>query len=219
MTIQLCPLDLPKCFFLNSSIEDLVVIYGGEAERHFLCCCLAVLDFAGVGNGEGSASGSNKSSNLSKEKDRELIQLLAEYFGPCITQPSFPSLLTSALEQPLRNHFPRNSQTQLKSSSAFITHLCRSLRLTRSQELVLRISLVEACGPESRSQSLPVVRQRLGELLKNFADQERHTAPLEGGLQVASRFCLADLRDTHFFNELSGIFSRSYSLSSLSSLN
>ena len=156
-----------------------MAIYGGEAERHFLCCCLAVVDFTGVGNGESS---SNKISNPAKEKDKEHLQLLGDYFGSHITQPAFPSLLSSALDQPLRSH--RSVQQQLKSSSVFITNFCRLLRLTRTQEVVLRIAILETCSPEARSQSLLVVRQKLSELLKNFADQDRNTAPFEGGLQV-----------------------------------
>lgn len=166
----------------HCSIEDLVTIYGIEAERHLLCCCLAGVDFVGLGNNENSSL--SKSSNPSKEKERE--QLLAEYFGCCITQPAFPSLLNSSLEQPLRSNFNRSVQQQPKNSSAFISLFCRFLRLSRSQEVVLRIALLESFNSEARSHSISVIRQKLGELLKNFADQDRHTAPLEGGLQVNS---------------------------------
>ena len=133
----------------------------------------------GLGNGD-----SSKSNNSSKEKEKEQLQLLAEYFGRCITQPAFPSLLNSALEQPLRSNSTRSTQHQLKSNSAFITNFCRFLRLSRSQEVVLRIALLETFNTEARSQSILVIRQKLGELLKNFADQDRNTAPFEGGLQV-----------------------------------
>lgn len=168
--------------FFNS-IEELVTIYGSEAERHLLCCCLAGVDFVGLGNGENSSSISSKSSNPSKEKEKEQLQLLTDYFGRCITQPAFPSLLNSALEQPLKSNSARSVQQQLKSNSAFINNFCRFLRLSRSQEVVLRIALLETFSPEARSQSILVIRQKLGELLKNFADQDRNTA-LEGGLQV-----------------------------------
>lgn len=161
----------------------MVSIYGSEAERHLLCCCLAGVDIVGLGNGENS-SVSSKSNNTSKEKEKEQLQLLSEYFGQSITQPAFPSLLNSALEQPLRNNSTRSVQHQLKISFTFINNFCRFLRLSRSQEVVLRIALLETFSPEARSQSILVIRQKLGELLKNFADQDRNTAPLEGGLQV-----------------------------------
>lgn len=158
-----------------------MAIYGGEVERHLLRCCLAVVDFTGLGNGEGSAS---KTNNPAKEKDREYLQLLAEFFASRITQPAFPSLLSSALDQPLRTHFPRSVQQQLKNSTVFISNFCRLLRLTRSQEVVLRIALLETCGADARPQWIQLVRQKLSELLKNFADQDRNTAQFEGGLQV-----------------------------------
>ena len=153
-----------------------MTIYGREAERHLLCCFLAVLDFSG------GAQDSSRTGNPTKEKDRELLQLLSDIFSPRITQPSFPSLLSSALEQPLRNHFPRSAQPP-KNSPVFIAQFCRLLRLTRSQEVVLRIALLETSS-STRSQAVLVVRQKLAELLKNFADQDRNSAPFEGGLQV-----------------------------------
>lgn len=168
------------CFL---SIEELVAIYGIEAERHLLCCCLLAVDFAG-GSGENSSSTSIKSGNLTKEKDKEVLQLLAEFFGPRITQPAFPSLLNSAIEQPLRNNSSRSAQQPLKNSPGFIAQFCRLLRLTRSQEVVLRIALLTTCSNDVRPQSLLIVRQKLGELLKNFADQDRNNASFEGGLQV-----------------------------------
>lgn len=169
-----------KCWFL--SIEELVAIYGIEAERHLLCCCLLVVDFAG-GSGE-SSSTSIKSGNLTKEKDKEVLQLLTEFFGPRITQPAFPSLLNCAIEQPLRNSSSRSAQQPLKNSPGFIAQFCRLLRLTRSQEVVLRIALLGTCSSDVRPQALLIVRQKLGELLKNFADQDRNNASFEGGLQV-----------------------------------
>lgn len=126
----------------------------------------------------------NKSSNSSKEKEKELLQLLAEYFGRCITQPAFPSLLNSALEHPLKNNLTKSLQQQLKNNPAFLTNFCRLLRLSRSQEVVLRITLLETFSAEVRSQSFLIIRQKLSELLKNYADQDRNTVPLEGGLQV-----------------------------------
>ena len=134
----------------------------------------------GLGNSESSSS--VKSNNSGKDKERE--QLLVEFFGHCITQPAFPSLLNSALEQPLRSNFVRSVQQQFKSNSVFINNFCRFLRLSRCQEVVLRIALSETFNLEARSQSLLIIRQKLCELLKNFADQDSNTAPLEGGLQV-----------------------------------
>lgn len=169
------------------SIEELIAVHGSEAERHLLCCCLAGVDFVGLGSGEPTCT-SNKSNNTSKDREKEQLQLLAEHFGHCITQPAFPSLLNSALEQPLK-YFSAKSVQHLKNSSSFINSFCRSLRLSRSQEVVLRIALSETFSAEVRSQSTSAIRQKLGELFNNFAEQEGNTVPFEGGLQVMLALC------------------------------
>jgi len=111
---------------------------------------------------------------------------LTEYFGPRITQPAFPSLFSSAFEHPLRSNNSKSVQLQTRNISILVTNFCRYLRLNRSQEVVLRIALLENLGSDARSQFLLIVRQKLTDLFKNFTDQDRSTVPLEGGIQVAS---------------------------------
>ena len=152
------------------SIEELIAVHGSEAERHLLCCCLAVVDFVGLGNGS------------SKDRDKEQLQLLADHFGRQITQPAFASLLNSALEQPVKSNSTKTQQP--KNSLTLLNQFCRLLRLSRSQEVVLRIALLGTSNADLRTQSASIIRQKLGELFKNFAEQERNTAPFEGGLQV-----------------------------------
>ena len=110
---------------------------------------------------------------------------MTEYFGPRITQPAFPSLFSSAFEHPLRSNNSKSVQVQTRNISIIVTNFCRYLRLNRSQEVVLRIALLENLGSDARSQFLLIVRQKLTELFKNFTDQDRSTVPLEGGIQVA----------------------------------
>ena len=153
-------------FIFSISIEELVSAYGSEAEKHLLSCCLAGVDLSGTST---------------KDKDRDQHQLLAEYFGPRITQPGFPSLLSGVLDQSLR----KSVNQQSKNNSVFVANLSRFLRLTRSQEVVLRIALLETFNPEARSQSLIAIRQKLCELFTNYARQDSNTAPLESGLQVS----------------------------------
>ena len=173
-------INISKQEFSFLSIEELVSAYGSEAEKHLLFCCLAGVDLAGTLSGESST----KNASSAKDKDRDQHQLLTEYFGPRITQPGFPSLLSSVLDQSLRGNFlPKSVNHPLKNSSSLVTNFSRFLRLTHSQEVVLRIALLETFNPEARSQSLVAIQQKLCELFTNYVDQDTNTA-LESGLQV-----------------------------------
>ena len=172
--------------FLNKivfplSIEELVSAYGSEAEKHLLSCCLAGVDLAATPSGESVA----KNVLSTKDKERDQHQLLTEYFGSRITQPGFPSLLSSVLDQLLCGNFIAKSVNQSsKNYSSFVTNFSRFLRLTHSQEIVLRIALLETFNPEARSQSLVAIQQKLAELFTNYVHQDTNTASLESRLQV-----------------------------------
>ena len=150
------------------------------------------VDLTGTSSGEtfstNSSSSSAKNNSSTKDKDRDQQQLLTEYFGPRITQPGFPSLLSSVLDQSLRSNFPKSVSQQSKNNSNLIVNFCRFLRLTRCQEVVLRIALLETFNPEARSHSLTVVQQKLGKLFTNYTNQDNSSASLEGGLQVCLKF-------------------------------
>lgn len=137
------------------SVGELVAAYGSEAERHLLSCCLSAVDQAAAGTGDSS-------------RDRDVAQLLLDCFGPLVNQPSFPSLVAA---EPAK-------------SPLAVAHLSRQLRLTTSQEVVLRIASLDLsdAGDSDSPESLSAVRQKLGELLSALV------APAEGhscqGLEV-----------------------------------
>ena len=93
--------------------------------------------------------------------------------------------MISVFNQLLRGNFvPKSVNQPSKNYSIFVTNFSRFLRLTRSQEVVLRIALLETFNPEARSQSLVAIQQKLGELLTSYVHQDTNTASLESGLQV-----------------------------------
>ena len=172
-----------------SSVEELVSIYGVEAERHLLRCCFSFVDLSAPQNGESSFSTSSAPiQTKGSQKDKEYHQqLLQEYFGKRVSQPGFASLLNSVLEQPLRAHqSSKSAQLLPKNNSVCVANFCRLLRLAHIREVTLRIELLESFGSEARSQSLIAIRHKLSELIKSCINQD-NTNSLEEGLQVRPR--------------------------------
>ncbi|XP_078337543.1 CCR4-NOT transcription complex subunit 1-like isoform X2 [Crassostrea virginica] len=156
--------NLTKKNFKSSvaEISHLVCQHGPEADRHLFRCLFSHVDFSGDGRSSG--------------KDFHQTQFLIQEFGNLLGKPNFVSTLCYAIDNPLHH------QKSLKPSSQLFTQVSRVLKLTRVQEVVFGLSLLNSSNSETRNYSVGFVKQKLPDLIKAYVDAEGGLRQ-EGGLQ------------------------------------
>lgn len=73
--------------------QQLVELYGAEADKHLFCCLVNAVDFSFEGRGNSSGGGGGSS------KDGQQVQLLIQEANALITKPNFASILCYAFEK------------------------------------------------------------------------------------------------------------------------
>lgn len=156
--------NLTKKNFKSSvaEISHLVSQHGAEADRHLFRCLFSHVDFSGDGRSSG--------------KDFHQTQFLIQEFGNLLGKPNFVSTLCYAIDNPLHH------QKSLKPSSQLFTQVSRVLKLTRVQEVVFGLALLNSSNSETRNYSAQFVKQKLPDLIKSYVDAES-SLKQEGGLQ------------------------------------
>ncbi|XP_069595654.1 CCR4-NOT transcription complex subunit 1 isoform X1 [Ranitomeya imitator] len=143
-------------------IQHIVNRHGPEADRHLLRCLFSHVDFSGDGKSSG--------------KDFHQTQFLIQECASLITKPSFISTLAYAIDNPL--HY----QKSLKPSPHLFTQLNKVLKLSKVQEVVFGLALLNSSSSDLRGFAVQFVKQKLPDLLRSYVDVDVGGSQ-EGGFQ------------------------------------
>ncbi|XP_077145078.1 CCR4-NOT transcription complex subunit 1 isoform X1 [Ranitomeya variabilis] len=157
--------NLTKKNYRASQLEiqhQIVNRHGPEADRHLLRCLFSHVDFSGDGKSSG--------------KDFHQTQFLIQECASLITKPSFISTLAYAIDNPL--HY----QKSLKPSPHLFTQLSKVLKLSKVQEVVFGLALLNSSSSDLRGFAVQFVKQKLPDLLRSYVDVDVGGSQ-EGGFQ------------------------------------
>ncbi|XP_072278890.1 CCR4-NOT transcription complex subunit 1 [Pyxicephalus adspersus] len=143
-------------------IQHIVNRHGPEADRHLLRCLFSHVDFSGDGKSSG--------------KDFHQTQFLIQECTSLITKPNFISTLSYAIDNPL--HY----QKSLKPSPHLFVQLSKVLKLSKVQEVIFGLALLNSCNSDLRAFAAQFVKQKLPDLLRSYVDVDV-SGSQEGGFQ------------------------------------
>ncbi|XP_032816690.1 CCR4-NOT transcription complex subunit 1 isoform X5 [Petromyzon marinus] len=146
----------------QQEIAHLVSNHGPEADRHLLRCLFSHVDFSGDGKSSG--------------KDFHQTQFLIQECIALITKPNFVSTLCYAIDNPL--HY----QKSLRPSPHLLTQLSKVLKLSKVQEVVVGLALLNSSNQDLQGFAGQFVKQKLPDLLRSYVDSEVG-GQQEGGFQ------------------------------------
>ncbi|CAL8357419.1 unnamed protein product [Lota lota] len=146
----------------QQEIQHIVNCHGPEADRHLLRCLFSHVDFSGDGKSSG--------------KDFHQTQFLIQECVSLISKPNFISSLCYAIDNPL--HY----QKSLKPSSHLFTQLSKVLKLSKVQEVIFGLALLNSCNTDLRGFAAVFVKQKLPDLLRSYVDADLG-GNQEGGFQ------------------------------------
>ncbi|KAI1889966.1 hypothetical protein AGOR_G00168350 [Albula goreensis] len=146
----------------QQEIQHIVNRHGPEADRHLLRCLFSHVDFSGDGKSSG--------------KDFHQTQFLIQECASLITKPNFISTLCYAIDNPL--HY----QKSLKPSPHLFTQLSKVLKLSKVQEVIFGLALLNSSSLDLRGFAAQFVKQKLPDLLRSYVDSDLG-GNQEGGFQ------------------------------------
>ncbi|XP_015223983.1 CCR4-NOT transcription complex subunit 1 isoform X9 [Lepisosteus oculatus] len=146
----------------QQEIQHIVNRHGPEADRHLLRCLFSHVDFSGDGKSSG--------------KDFHQTQFLIQECASLITKPNFISTLCYAIDNPL--HY----QKSLKPSPHLFTQLSKVLKLSKVQEVIFGLALLNSSSSDLRGFAAQFVKQKLPDLLRSYVDADLG-GNQEGGFQ------------------------------------
>ncbi|XP_021430888.2 CCR4-NOT transcription complex subunit 1 isoform X23 [Oncorhynchus mykiss] len=146
----------------QQDIQHIVNRHGPEADRHLLRCLFSHVDFSGDGKSSG--------------KDFHQTQFLIQECVSLISKPNFISTLCYTIDNPL--HY----QKSLKPSTHLFTQLSKVLKLSKVQEVIFGLALLNSCNADLRGFAAQFVKQRLPDLLRSYVDADLG-GNQEGGFQ------------------------------------
>ncbi|XP_041694139.1 CCR4-NOT transcription complex subunit 1 isoform X14 [Coregonus clupeaformis] len=146
----------------QQEIQHIVNRHGPEADRHLLRCLFSHVDFSGDGKSSG--------------KDFHQTQFLIQECVSLISKPNFISTLCYTIDNPL--HY----QKSLKPSAHLFTQLSKVLKLSKVQEVIFGLALLNSCNADLRGFAAQFVKQRLPDLLRSYVDADLG-GNQEGGFQ------------------------------------
>uniref|UniRef100_A0A672QWI7 CCR4-NOT transcription complex subunit 1 n=1 Tax=Sinocyclocheilus grahami TaxID=75366 RepID=A0A672QWI7_SINGR len=146
----------------QQEIQHIVNRHGPEADRHLLRCLFSHVDFSGDGKSSG--------------KDFHQTQFLIQECVCLITKPNFISTLCYAIDNPL--HY----QKSLKPSPHLFTQLSKVLKLSKVQEVIFGLALLNSSNADLRGFAAQFVKQKLPDLLRSYVDADLG-GNQEGGFQ------------------------------------
>ncbi|KAL4234231.1 CCR4-NOT transcription complex subunit 1 [Mactra antiquata] len=156
--------NLTKKNFRSSvaEINHLVSQHGAEADRHLFRCLFSHVDFSSDGKSAG--------------KDFHQTQFLIQECATLLSKPNFVSTLCFAVDSPL------HQQKTLRPSAHLFPQISKILRLTRVQEVVFGLALLDSSSSDIRAYANQFVKLKLPDLLRSYVDADS-TVRQEGGLQ------------------------------------
>ncbi|XP_026220390.1 CCR4-NOT transcription complex subunit 1 isoform X6 [Anabas testudineus] len=146
----------------QQEIQHIVNRHGPEADRHLLRCLFSHVDFSGDGKSSG--------------KDFHQTQFLIQECVSLISKPNFISTLCYAIDNPL--HY----QKSLKPSAHLFTQLSKVLKLSKVQEVIFGLALLNSSNADLRSFAAQFIKQKLPDLLRSYVDADLG-GNQEGGFQ------------------------------------
>ncbi|XP_041794224.1 CCR4-NOT transcription complex subunit 1 isoform X3 [Chelmon rostratus] len=146
----------------QQEIQHIVNRHGPEADRHLLRCLFSHVDFSGDGKSSG--------------KDFHQTQFLIQECVSLISKPNFISTLCYAIDNPL--HY----QKSLKPSAHLFTQLSKVLKLSKVQEVIFGLALLNSCNADLRGFAAQFIKQKLPDLLRSYVDADLG-GNQEGGFQ------------------------------------
>ncbi|XP_038842833.1 CCR4-NOT transcription complex subunit 1-like isoform X11 [Salvelinus namaycush] len=144
----------------QQEIQHIVNRHGPEADRHLLRCLFSHVDFSGDGKSSG----------------KDFHQFLIQECVSLISKPNFISTLCYTIDNPL--HY----QKSLKPSTHLFTQLSKVLKLSKVQEVIFGLALLNSCNADLRGFAAQFVKQRLPDLLRSYVDADLG-GNQEGGFQ------------------------------------
>ncbi|XP_021458105.1 CCR4-NOT transcription complex subunit 1 isoform X19 [Oncorhynchus mykiss] len=144
----------------QQEIQHIVNRHGPEADRHLLRCLFSHVDFSGDGKSSG----------------KDFHQFLIQECVSLISKPNFISTLCYAIDNPL--HY----QKSLKPSAHLFTQLSKVLKLSKVQEVIFGLALLNSCNADLRGFAAQFVKQKLPDLLRSYVDADLGINQ-EGGFQ------------------------------------
>uniref|UniRef100_A0A8C6RJ56 CCR4-NOT transcription complex subunit 1 n=1 Tax=Nannospalax galili TaxID=1026970 RepID=A0A8C6RJ56_NANGA len=146
----------------QQEIQHIVNRHGPEADRHLLRCLFSHVDFSGDGKSSG--------------KDFHQTQFLIQECASLITKPNFISTLSYAIDNPL--HY----QKSLKPAPHLFAQLSKVLKLSKVQEVIFGLALLNSSSSDLRSFAAQFIKQKLPDLLRSYIDADV-SGNQEGGFQ------------------------------------
>ncbi|XP_061899061.1 CCR4-NOT transcription complex subunit 1 isoform X3 [Entelurus aequoreus] len=146
----------------QQEIQHIVIRHGPEADRHLFRCLFSHVDFSGDGKSSG--------------KDFHQTQFLIQECVSLISKPNFVSTLCHAIDYPL--HY----QKSLKPSTHLFTQLSKVLKLSKVQEVIFGLALLNSCNTDLRGFASQFIKQKLPDLLRSYIDADLG-GNQEGGFQ------------------------------------
>ncbi|KAK2841913.1 hypothetical protein Q5P01_012113 [Channa striata] len=146
----------------QQEIQHILNRHGPEADRHLLRCLFSHVDFSGDGKSSG--------------KDFHQTQFLIQECVSLISKPNFISTLCYAIDNPL--HY----QKSLKPSAHLFTQLSKVLKLSKVQEVIFGLALLNSSNADLRGFAAQFIKQKLPDLLRSYVDADLG-GNQEGGFQ------------------------------------
>lgn len=144
----------------QQEIQHIVNRHGPEADRHLLRCLFSHVDFSGDGKSSG----------------KDFHQFLIQECVSLISKPNFISTLCYAIDNPL--HY----QKSLKPSAHLFTQLSKVLKLSKVQEVIFGLALLNSSNLDLRGFAAQFIKQKLPDLLRSYVDADLG-GNQEGGFQ------------------------------------
>ncbi|XP_068168262.1 CCR4-NOT transcription complex subunit 1 isoform X6 [Antennarius striatus] len=144
----------------QQEIQHIVNRHGPEADRHLLRCLFSHVDFSGDGKSSG----------------KDFHQFLIQECVSLISKPNFISTLCYAIDNPL--HY----QKSLKPSTHLFTQLSKVLKLSKVQEVIFGLALLNSSNTDLRGFAAQFIKQKLPDLLRSYVDADLG-GNQEGGFQ------------------------------------
>ncbi|XP_051236960.1 CCR4-NOT transcription complex subunit 1 isoform X10 [Dicentrarchus labrax] len=144
----------------QQEIQHIVNRHGPEADRHLLRCLFSHVDFSGDGKSSG----------------KDFHQFLIQECVSLISKPNFISTLCYAIDNPL--HY----QKSLKPSAHLFTQLSKVLKLSKVQEVIFGLALLNSSNTDLRGFAAQFIKQKLPDLLRSYVDADLG-GNQEGGFQ------------------------------------
>ncbi|XP_040017504.1 CCR4-NOT transcription complex subunit 1 isoform X8 [Gasterosteus aculeatus] len=144
----------------QQEIQHIVNRHGPEADRHLLRCLFSHVDFSGDGKSSG----------------KDFHQFLIQECVSLISKPNFIATLCYAVDHPL--HY----QKSLKPSAHLFTQLSKVLKLSKVQEVIFGLALLNSSNADLRGFAAQFIKQKLPDLLRSYVDADLG-GNQEGGFQ------------------------------------